>query len=58
MGKSKDGDPRAAFAILEGASAGVQARIERVEYDAERVAREVAEAGLPAEYREMLLRAA
>jgi diadenosine tetraphosphatase ApaH/serine/threonine PP2A family protein phosphatase len=56
VGKSKDGDPRAAFAILEGASAGVQARIERVEYDAERVAREVAE--LPAEYGEMLLRAA
>jgi putative phosphoesterase len=54
VGKPKDGDPRAAFAVLDGESAS----IERVAYDAESVAREVAEAGLPAEYGEKLLSAA
>jgi putative phosphoesterase len=54
VGKPKDGDPRAAFAILEAD----RARIERVAYDAEAVAREVAQAGLPAEYGEKLLLAA
>jgi putative phosphoesterase len=58
VGKPRDGDPRAAFAVLEGDTNAVGARIERVEYDAERVAREVAESGLPAEYGERLLLAA
>jgi putative phosphoesterase len=58
VGKPKDGDPRAAFAVLEGGPGAVSPRIERVEYDAESVAREVAEAGLPAEYGERLLDAA
>jgi putative phosphoesterase len=49
VGKPKDGDPRGAFAVLEGEASGVSPRIERVAYDAESVAREVAEAGLPAE---------
>jgi putative phosphoesterase len=57
VGKPKDGDPRAAFAILED-DRDVRARIERVVYDAEAVAREVAQAGLPAEYGEKLLVAA
>ena len=58
VGKPKDGDPRAAFALLDADRDGVQARIERVEYDAEAAARAVAAAGLPDEYAEKLLSAA
>lgn len=58
VGKPKDGDPRAAFAVLEAASAGTEVTIERVKYDAESVAREVAAAGLPGEYAEKLVLAA
>jgi putative phosphoesterase len=58
VGKPKDGDPRAAFAVLDGEGGELHARIERVEYDAERVAREVTAAGLPAEYGDKLLTAA
>jgi putative phosphoesterase len=59
VGKPKDGDPRAAFAILEADDqAGVRASIERVPYDAEAVAREVEAAGLPGEYAEKLVAAA
>lgn len=58
VGKPKDGDPRAAFAVLEAASTGTEVTIERVEYDAESVAREVAAAGLPGEYAEKLVLAA
>ena len=54
VGKPKDGDPRAAFAVLDVDGA----RIERVAYDAEAVAREVAAAGLPGEYAEKLVLAA
>jgi putative phosphoesterase len=58
VGKPKDGDPRAAFAVLEGEAGELRASVERVEYDAERVACELAEAGLPAEYGDKLLEAA
>ena len=58
VGKPKDGDPRGAFAVLEAARGEVAARIERIEYDAESVGREVAAAGLPAEYGEKLVLAA
>ncbi len=59
VGKPKDGDPRAAFAILEADDDGpVRASIQRVPYDAEAVAREVAAAGLPGEYAEKLVIAA
>jgi putative phosphoesterase len=58
VGKPKDGDPRAAFALLESEEDGVAARIERVEYDAQSVGREVAAAGLPSEYAERLVLAA
>ena len=59
VGKPKDGDPRAGFAILELDDAGqVQASIERVPYDAEAVAREVEAAGLPGEYAVKLVAAA
>jgi putative phosphoesterase len=54
VGKPKDGDPRAAFAVLDVDGA----RIERVAYDAGAVAREVAAAGLPGEYAEKLVLAA
>jgi putative phosphoesterase len=54
VGKPKDGDPRGGFAVLEPG----RARIERFEYDAEGVAREVAAAGLPSEYAEKLVLAA
>jgi putative phosphoesterase len=58
VGKPKDGDPRGAFAVLEGTEAGVVADIERFEYDAELASREVAAAGLPGEFAEKLLVAA
>jgi putative phosphoesterase len=58
VGKPKYGDPRGGFAILEGADDGVVARIERFHYDAENVAFQVAESGLPAEYGDKLLAAA
>jgi putative phosphoesterase len=58
VGKPKDGDPRASFALLEHADGEVSVTIERVEYDAESVARAVAESGLPVEYAEKLVMAA
>jgi putative phosphoesterase len=58
VGKPKDGDPRAAFAVLELDAGEVAAAIERVEYDAEAVGREVAAAGLPNEYADKLVLAA
>jgi len=59
VGKPKDGDPRAGFAILELDEKGqVQASIERVPYDAEAVASEVAAVGLPGEYARKLVAAA
>jgi putative phosphoesterase len=58
VGKPKDGDPRAAFAVLEAHDDRVCARVERVEYDAAAVAREVAAVGLPAELADKLVLAA
>jgi putative phosphoesterase len=58
VGKPKDGDPRAAFAVLEATGDDVEVRIERVAYDAVAVAREVAAAGLPGEFGEQLVLAA
>jgi putative phosphoesterase len=55
VGKPKDGDPRASFAVLRPAVESVEVTIERVAYDADAVARQVAEAGLPAEYAEKLI---
>jgi putative phosphoesterase len=57
VGKPKDGDPKAAFAILEPEGGRAAVRIERIEYDAAEVAREVATAGLPVEYAEKLVAA-
>jgi putative phosphoesterase len=58
VGKPKDGDRRGAFAILTPADDGIAATIERIAYDAERVAGEVRDAGLPLEYAHKLLAAA
>jgi putative phosphoesterase len=55
VGKPKDGDPRGAFAVLDGTSGKVQVSIERVEYDADAVAAEVRGAGLPGEFADKLL---
>jgi putative phosphoesterase len=58
VGKPKDGDPRGAFAVLEAEGLAVRVTIERVDYDAAAVAREVEAAGLPPEYAEKLVIAA
>jgi putative phosphoesterase len=58
VGKPKDGDPRAAFAVLQPGDRHPEVTIERVAYDAEAVAREVAAAGLPEEYADKLVVAA
>ena len=58
VGKPKDGDPRGAFAVLCETPAGIEVTIERVRYDAEAVAAEVRESGLPTEFAEKLVAAA
>jgi putative phosphoesterase len=58
VGKPKDGDPRGAFAVLDGTGARLEVTIERVVYDVEAVAVEVREAGLPVEYADKLVLAA
>jgi putative phosphoesterase len=57
VGKPKDGDPRGTFVVLTPSAGGVAVSIERVEYDAEAVAAEVREAGLPGELADELLAA-
>jgi putative phosphoesterase len=54
VGKPKDGDTRGAFAVLTAEAV----TIERVGYDAELVAADVRDAGLPAEFADKLLVAA
>jgi putative phosphoesterase len=56
VGKPKDGDPRAAYAVLE-VGAQVQARIVRVPYDVEAAAAAVRASGLPAHFADLLQRA-
>jgi putative phosphoesterase len=58
VGKPKDGDSRGAFAVLQAGAEGVEVKIERAAYDAEAVAAEVREAGLPGEFADKLLLAA
>ncbi len=58
VGKPKDGDPRGAFAILTATADGVGVTIERVGYDADAVADQIRDAGLPGEYAEKLVAAA
>jgi putative phosphoesterase len=49
VGKPKDGDPRASFALLTASGSQVDVAIERVAYDAEAVATEMRAVGLPEE---------
>jgi predicted phosphodiesterase len=58
VGKPKDGDPRASYAVLAATGAGVAVSIERVPYDALAVAREMRKVGLPAELADKLVIAA
>jgi len=58
IAEPKDGDPRAAFALLRLDGDRLVADIERVNYDAAAVGREVEAAGLPGEYAEKLVLAA
>ncbi len=58
VGKPKDHDPRAAFAILEAQGGAVSASIRRVGYDAVAVAHEMGAVGLPEELAEKLVAAA
>jgi putative phosphoesterase len=58
VGKPKDGDPRGAFAVLAPSEGSVAVSIERAVYDADTVAAEVREAGLPEEFADKLLVAA
>jgi predicted phosphodiesterase len=58
VGKPKDGDARAAFAVLSATVEGVSARLERAAYPADAVAAEVREAGLPGELADKLITAA
>ncbi|HYZ77904.1 MAG TPA: metallophosphoesterase family protein [Gaiellaceae bacterium] len=55
VGKPKDRDARAAFAVLEATDDGVAASIRRTAYDALAVAREMRTAGLPDELAEKLV---
>jgi len=47
VGQPRDGDPRAAFAILTLSGGKFSFEIERVEYDVDAVASKIVEAGLP-----------
>jgi putative phosphoesterase len=58
VGKPKDGDPRAAFALLTVHDGNVGVTIPRVKYPAAQVADEVRAAGLPAELADKLVSAA
>jgi predicted phosphodiesterase len=49
VGKPKDGDPRASFAVREPANGDIRVTIERVGYDAAAVAAQMGEVGLPRE---------
>jgi putative phosphoesterase len=52
VGKPKDGDARAAFALFQAQGDDLSTTIERVDYDALAVAREMRNAGLPEELAE------
>jgi putative phosphoesterase len=58
VGKPKDGDARASFALLHETADGVTVSIERAAYDALAVAREMRAAGLPDELAVNLIAAA
>jgi putative phosphoesterase len=57
VGKPKDGDPRASFAVLTARDGGLEVAIERVPYDAKAVADEMLAVGLPADLADSLVAA-
>jgi putative phosphoesterase len=58
VGKPKDADPRVGFVVLSSSSGGIDAEIVRVAYDAESVAAEMRDVGLPGELADGLVAAA
>jgi putative phosphoesterase len=54
VGKPKDSDPRAGFAVLEPARDGINVEIVRVDYPADAVALQMREVGLPDELADKL----
>jgi putative phosphoesterase len=58
VGKPKDADPRVGFVVLSSSSGGIYAEIVRVAYDAESVAAEMRDVGLPGELADGLVAAA
>ncbi len=50
VGKPKDGDPRAGYAIIDFADRGIRYEIIRVPYDVKTAARAIEDSGLPVEY--------
>src|SRR4029453_12227884 len=58
VGKPKDDDPRASFAALDSRKGGVAGSIDRADYDALTVAREMRAVGLPEDLADNLVAAA
>jgi putative phosphoesterase len=56
-GKPKDGDPRGCFALLAENGDDIEVELVRVDYDADAVAGEMRERGLPGELAEKLVKA-
>ncbi len=54
VGKPKDGDPRACYAILSADGSDLEVTFRRVEYDVERAATAIEESGMPTAFAEML----
>lgn len=54
VGKPKDGDPRACYAVLEASGRDVSVTFHRVPYDVERAAQAIEASAIPDEYAQML----
>jgi predicted phosphodiesterase len=54
VGRPKDGDPRACYAIVTADRAQLTAEFVRVSYDVEKVAREIINSGLPGEFADVI----
>lgn len=55
VGRADDGDPRAAYAILEFSQRGLDVRLFRIPYDVERALRAIRECGLPRQFEQMAI---
>jgi predicted phosphodiesterase len=54
VGRPKDGDPRACYALLSIDASGARVEFVRVAYDIEETARAIRDNGLPGEFAEIL----